>query len=104
MKEIDSKELKELMDSSAKLQLIDVREQNEYDFVNIGGELIPMSEIPSSMDKINRDNKIVVMCRSGKRSGTIVNYLMEDHGIEAYNLRGGILAYSDEVDPSLPKY
>jgi adenylyltransferase/sulfurtransferase len=104
MKEIESKELKSLMESGEPYQLIDVREPNEYDFANIGGELIPLATIPSNIEKIDPEKKIVVMCRSGKRSASIVNYLKENHGIEAYNLRGGILAYSDEVDPSLPKY
>lgn len=103
--EITVKELKELKDNDEDFQLIDVREADEYAFANISGELIPMNSIPDRVDEISRDKKVIVMCRSGKRSAHIVAYLMKVHNFtDVVNLKGGILAYSDEIDPSIPKY
>lgn len=105
MKEITVKELAELKASGADFQLIDVREQNEFDIAEIGGELIPMNTIPDNVDKVSRDKKVVIHCRSGKRSGDVINWLEQNHGFEnLYNLKGGILAYADEIDNSLTKY
>lgn len=105
MKEITPKELKALKDSGADFELIDVREKDEYEMANISGKLIPMGEIPDRYSEIPKDKKVVVMCRSGMRSANIVQYLETVQGYkDAYNLAGGILAYSDDVDPSIPKY
>ncbi len=105
MKEISVQELKALKDSGADFQLIDVREQNEFDFANIGGELIPLGSVPENVDKFDKEKQVVVHCRSGKRSSDAINYLEQDHGFtNLYNLKGGILAWSDEIDPSVPKY
>ncbi|WP_339606303.1 rhodanese-like domain-containing protein [uncultured Roseivirga sp.] len=105
MKETTVKELAELKASGADFQLIDVREQNEFEIAEIGGELIPMNTIPDNVDKVSRDKKVVIHCRSGKRSGDVINWLEQNHGFEnLYNLKGGILAYADEIDNSLTKY
>ncbi|MEQ8878819.1 MAG: rhodanese-like domain-containing protein [Cyclobacteriaceae bacterium] len=104
MKEITAKELKTLQDSKEDFQLIDVREQKEFDFCNIGGELIPLNTIPDNLDKIAKDKKVVVHCRSGARSANAIQYL-EQHGFtDLYNLKGGILAWSDDVDSTVKKY
>ena len=105
MKETTVKELAELKASGADFQLIDVREQNEFEIAEIGGELIPMNTIPDNVDKVSRHKKVVIHCRSGKRSGDVINWLEQNHGFEnLYNLKGGILAYADEIDNSLTKY
>lgn len=105
MKEISPKELKALKDTGADFELIDVREKDEYEMANISGKLIPMGEIPDRYSEIPKEKKVVVMCRSGKRSANIVQYLETVQGYNnAYNLAGGILAYSDDVDPNIPKY
>lgn len=105
MKEVTVKELKQLMDSGADFQLIDVREEHEFEICNLNGELIPMGEIMDSTDKIDRNKKVIIHCRSGKRSASVIMALEQQHGFEnLYNLKGGILAYSDEIDPSLAKY
>lgn len=94
-----------MIDNGEDFQLIDVREQNEYDVAQIGGELIPLATVPQNVDKIAKDKKVVVHCRSGKRSGNAVQFLEQQHGFDnLYNLQGGILAWSDEIDPSVPKY
>lgn len=98
MKEVTPKELKQLTDDKKDFQLIDVREEYEFDEVNINGELIPMGEIMDNIDKISRDKQVVVHCRSGKRSATVISALESQHGFtNLYNLKGGILAYIDEV-------
>jgi molybdopterin/thiamine biosynthesis adenylyltransferase/rhodanese-related sulfurtransferase len=105
MKEITVQELQEMQESGADFQLIDVREPHEYDICNLGGELIPMSQIPHNVDKISRDKKVVVHCRSGKRSGDMVLWLEKNQGFEnLYNLKGGILAWANEIDSDMPTY
>jgi len=98
MKEITAKELKQLMDEKKDFQLIDVREQYEFDEANLKGELIPMGEVMENVDKISKDKQVVVHCRSGKRSATVIGALENQHGFtNLYNLKGGILAYIEEV-------
>lgn len=105
MKEITVTELKALIDSNADFQLIDVRRPDEYEFANLGGELIVLDTVPEQVDKFSQDKQVVVHCRSGKRSGDAIAYLEQNHGFDnLYNLKGGILAWSDEIDPSVPKY
>jgi sulfur-carrier protein adenylyltransferase/sulfurtransferase len=105
MKEITVKELQELKESGADFQLIDVREPYEYDICNLEGELIPMSEIPTNVDKIAKDKKVVIHCRSGKRSGDMLLWLEKNHGFNnLYNLKGGILAWAREIDSDMPVY
>ena len=98
MKEITALELKKLIDEKKDFQLIDVREEYEFDEANINGELIPMGVVMDNIDKISKDKQVVVHCRSGKRSATVINALEAQHGFtNLYNLKGGIIAYIDEV-------
>ena len=105
MKEITVRELKTKLDNNEDFQLIDVREQNEREFTNIGGDHISMGSVMQNLEKINNDKDVVVYCRSGSRSGQIVSFLEMNHGFEnLYNLKGGILAWADEIDESIKKY
>lgn len=105
VKEITVWELKQLADSHADYQLIDVREPYEYDIVNLGGELIPLKTVEESIDRIRSDKKVVIHCRSGARSAKAIEALERKFGFSnLYNLKGGVLAWADEVDKSLPKY
>jgi len=106
IKSVTVQELKSMMDSKADFVLIDVREQHEYDLVQMGGELIPISQVPANIDKFDRETeKVVVHCRSGARSGNIIAQLQQIKGYEnLYNLEGGILAWAREIDNSLPTY
>lgn len=104
MKEISPTELKSRMDAGDNIQVIDVREPFEYEICNIGAELIPMGDIPSNLDKISRDKDVIIHCKSGGRSGNITQFLMAQGFDNVHNLRGGILAWSDEVDSSVTKY
>lgn len=105
MKEVTVQELKEMMDKNAEFQLIDVREPHEYEICNLGGELIPQGEIPQAVSRISKDKQVILQCRSGARSGNMVQWLEKNHGFtNLYNLKGGILAWSREIDPSVPTY
>jgi len=105
MKEITGPELKAKMDKGDTFQLIDVREDNERAFTNIGGEHIPMGQIVTNLEKISRDKEVVIYCRSGGRSGQVINYLETNQGFtNLINLKGGVLAWSDQVDSSVKKY
>lgn len=105
MKEISVIELKEMMDEGKDFQLVDVREKNEFELADIGGELIPLGTVPNNVDKFSRDKMVVVHCRSGKRSANAIEYLEKEHGFSnLYNLKGGYLAWVDEIDESLPRY
>ncbi|MFN3405477.1 MAG: rhodanese-like domain-containing protein [Cytophagaceae bacterium] len=102
MKEISVKELKELLDKGEDIQVIDVREPSEFQAANIGGILIPLATVPQNVDKFSKNKKVVVHCRSGKRSENAIRFLETNHGFNnLYNLTGGILAYKKEIDPTL---
>ena len=104
MKTISVDELKELIDTGADFQLVDVREVSEYENANLNGLLIPLQTVPQNLDKFEKDKQVVVMCRSGKRSANAVMFL-EDNGFsEVYNLEGGILDWKAEIDNSLDVY
>ena len=104
VKEITVQELKEWQDSGKDFQLIDVREAHEYEVVNLGGDLIPLIEIIDKKELISSDKDVVIHCRSGARSASAI-MLLQDFGMNnLYNLKGGILAYSQEIDPGLPQY
>lgn len=92
------------MDKGEDFQLIDVREPHEAEICQIGGLLIPMNTVPDHIDEIARDKPVVIHCRSGARSGRIVEYLESQGYDNLYNLRGGILAWADEIDPEMAKY
>jgi len=105
MKEITVQELKTKIDGGANFQLIDVREDNERAFTNIGGDHLSMGTIANNLDKISKDKDVVIYCRSGSRSGQVVNFLEMNHGFKnLYNLKGGILAWAGEIDDSIKKY
>ena len=105
MKEISVRELKEKMDKKEPFQLIDVREQYEYDMANISGELIPMKDMIEQYDRIESDKPVIIHCRSGSRSAAVIHELEARFGFtNLYNLKGGILAWANEIDPNVPKY
>lgn len=104
MKELSVHQLKEKMDANEDIQLIDVREPYEVDIATIGGENIPMGQVSTEIDKINKKKQVIVYCRSGGRSGNVVQWLNTQGLDNIYNLQGGILAWADEIDPSLTKY
>jgi len=105
MKNISVKELKKMMDEKQDFQLIDVREPFEVEIATMGGELIPMATVPEKLDAIAKDKMVVIHCKSGGRSGRIVEFLEDNHGFDnLYNLAGGITAWADEIDTTVAKY
>jgi len=104
MQEITVQDLKEKKDKGEDFQLIDVREDFEYEMSNLGGTLIPLGGILIESDKIDRTKPVVVMCRSGKRSAAAIMQLEQQGFTNLVNLKGGILAWADEIDPTLNVY
>ncbi|WP_374948385.1 rhodanese-like domain-containing protein [Mucilaginibacter sp.] len=104
MKEVSVQELKEKLDSGEDFQLIDVREDFEYETSNIGGQLIPLGGILIETEKISKDKPVVVMCRSGKRSAAAIMQLEAQGYTNLSNLKGGILAWQAEIDPNINVY
>lgn len=105
IKEITATEFYNLQISGEKFQLIDVREADEYEKVNIEGELMPLAAITTNAEKIRKDIKVVIHCKMGGRSAKAIRELEEKYGFtNLYNLKGGIFAFIDDVQPQLNKY
>ena len=104
MEEITVEELKRKIDNGEDFQLIDVRETFEYEVSNLGGLNIPLSGIMIESDKIETDKPVIVQCRSGKRSAAAIMQLQSLGFDNLYNLEGGILAWKEKYDPSMPVY
>jgi len=106
MNQMTVRELKQRMDSGDGPVLVDVRQPNEYELANIGGRLIPLGELPGRVHELEkyRDQDVVLMCRSGVRSASALAILEQNGFSRLYNLNGGILAWSREVDASVPTY
>ncbi|MBI2816939.1 MAG: molybdopterin-synthase adenylyltransferase MoeB [Acidobacteria bacterium] len=103
--EIDPVELKKKIDRGDKFFLLDVRELHEVDICKIPGSyLIPLGQVPARVSELNSADDMVVYCRSGQRSGKAVDFLKKAGFRKIKNLKGGILAWADKVDPSVPKY
>ena len=106
MREITASELKAQINAGVDIQLIDVRQPDEYAFAKIdGAKLIPLGEIISRMGEIDETRDTVIHCKMGGRSARAIEAL-ERSGFKGSlkNLAGGITAWSNEVDPSVPKY
>ena len=98
------KEFKRRRDAGENLFLLDVREPYEYQIAEIGGILIPQNDVPQRLGEIPKHREIVVQCRSGARSQKIAEFLKQAGYAKVVNLAGGILAWSDEIDPTVRKY
>jgi len=102
--EITPKELKARLDRGDDLFILDVREPHEYQICHLDGHLIPLGDLPRRVNELDSSREIVAHCRSGKRSADAVAFLKQAGFKKIWNLKGGILAWSDEVDPKVPKY
>ena len=102
--QLTAKDLKKRIDAGEDLFILDVREPFEYQIANIGGKLIPQNDVPQRIGEIDRNREIVVHCKAGGRSQRIAEFLKQSGFLNVANLAGGILAWSDEVDPKVPKY
>jgi rhodanese-related sulfurtransferase len=106
MPEMTATELKQKLDQGADIQIIDVREPNEYAFARIPDSIhIPLAQVVTRMSEIDPQRETVVHCKTGGRSASAIRALQQAgfKGTLA-NLKGGITAWSNEVDPAVPKY
>jgi sulfur-carrier protein adenylyltransferase/sulfurtransferase len=102
--EITPRELKQRLDRGDDLFVLDVREPHEYQICNINGYLLPLGDLPRRVHELDSSREIVAHCRSGKRSAEAAEFLRKAGFRKIWNLKGGILAWADDVDPSMPKY
>jgi molybdopterin/thiamine biosynthesis adenylyltransferase/rhodanese-related sulfurtransferase len=103
--EIDAKSLKAKFDRKDKFVLLDVREPHEFQIARIDGStLIPLGELPKRVHELSADDEIIAHCKSGMRSAKAVDFLKQAGFKNVLNMKGGILAWSDQVDPRVPKY
>jgi len=103
--QIDAPGLKALIDSGEAFVLLDVREPHEYQICRIPGSvLIPLGELPRRVNELDPAAEMVVHCKSGIRSAKAIEFLKQAGFRKLQNLAGGILAWSDKVDPTVPKY
>ena len=103
MKEKNVQELKSMLENNEDFILLDVRTNNEVLVSKISEKSchIPMNDIPSKINELDRNKEIIVYCKSGKRSARVCEYLNNNKFSNIYNLKGGILAWSNEIDPSI---
>lgn len=97
--EITVQELQEKLDKNEGV-LIDVREKEEFEEINLSGKLVPLSELEQRFEEIPKDVPVYIHCRSGKRSRTAVEFLKTKGYTNTFNIQGGILAWLEEIDPS----
>lgn len=95
--DITVKELKEKMDRGEEVVLIDVRQPDEHEAFNVGGQLIPLQSLPHRLQELeqHRDDEVVVYCRSGARSGNAQRFLRQQGFSNVRNLQGGMLAWQE---------
>jgi len=103
IREISVHELKEKM-SLGTLELIDVREDYEYEIANLGGRLIPLNKVLSKSSEIPQDREVVIMCKTGGRSKKAIELLQKQGFNNLLNLKGGITAWQKEIDQSMTAY
>ncbi len=103
--EISVQELKRKLDAGESVELVDVREPFEYEIARIdGAKLIPLGELSQRLDEITRNGQTIVHCHSGMRSAKAVELLQKSGFVNVFNLAGGIDAWSEEIDPAVPRY
>ena len=104
--EITVEELKQRLDAKEDIFILDVREPHEYKICNLNGHLVPLNDLPKRLQELDgaKEKEMVVHCRSGGRSARAVAFLQQSGFKKAKNLKGGILAWADRIDPKVPKY
>ena len=106
MQEITATELKQRLENGEDIQLIDVRQPDEYDFARIeGAKLIPLGDVMRRMNEIDDSRETIIHCKMGGRSAKAIEFLQKaGYKGDLKNLKGGITAWSNEVDSKVPKY
>ena len=101
---IQAEELKQRLDAGDNVFLLDVREEHEYEISNIGGHLIPLGELTKRMHELDASKEIIALCKMGPRGDKAVEVLRRAGFDKVRNLKGGIRAWSERVDPKVRKY
>ncbi len=105
VKDLTPRELADRLRGEDPPLLVDVREEREFQFARIAGaELRPLSQVQIWKDELDKAREIVLYCHSGSRSLSVAHYLTVQGYTRLLNLRGGIDAWSREVDPTVPRY
>jgi len=102
--EMEVRELKRRLDNGDDIVVLDVREPHEVKICNIGGVLIPLGELMARVHELDSARDLVVYCRTGSRSAQAVAFLKDSGFEKVWNLKGGMHAWSDQIDPTVPKY
>lgn len=102
--EISVQELEALLKAKADVLVLDVRNQDEFEICNLNGLLIPFSQLPDRLNELNPEQHIVAHCHAGGRSRRATEYLLGQGFKNVQNLRGGITAWANEIDPKMRKY
>src|ERR1700756_2941442 len=102
--EIQVEDFKRRLDNKDDLFVLDVREPHEYQICNIGGHLIPLNDLPKRVSELDTSKEIVAHCKMGGRSAKAVAFLQQAGFKKIHNLSGGILAWADRIDRTMPKY
>jgi adenylyltransferase/sulfurtransferase len=101
---IFAEDLKQRLEAGDRLYLLDVRDEDEFEISNIGGHLIPLSELPKRFHELDNQTEIIAVCKMGTRSAKAVEMLQRAGFSKVRHLAGGIFAWSDRVDHSVRKY
>ena len=102
--EISVQQLEVLRQTNADFFLLDVRNPDEFAFCNLGGYLIPFNELPKRLSELNPEAHIVIHCHAGGRSQRATDFLIQQGFKKVFNLKGGITAWANEIDLTMPKY
>jgi adenylyltransferase/sulfurtransferase len=102
---IDVRELKQKMENNGAFAIVDVREEFEYEIARIeGSKLIPLGELPERLDELQKDEEIILLCKSGMRSAKAAELLRGAGFTRSYSHKGGLDAWADEIDSAMQKY
>jgi adenylyltransferase/sulfurtransferase len=104
IEDMTPEELKQRLDAGDDLFVLDVREPNEYQICNLGGHLIPLNDLPKRVGELDSSREIVVHCKMGGRSAKAVDFLKQAGFTRVHNLAGGINAWAERIDRTMPKY
>jgi len=102
--EISVQELEALRKVKGNILILDVRNPAEYAICHLEGHLIPLKELPSRLNELNPEQHIIVHCHAGGRSRRATEFLIQQGFKNVYNLRGGITAWANEIDPTMARY
>lgn len=102
--EITVQELKQMRDDGQEFTILDVRDPDEFAICNLGGQLIPLRELPNRLDEVDKTKPVIVHCKLGGRSSMATKFLLEKGYPKVFNLKGGIHAWATQIDCTMKTY